>query len=167
MIKFGIIANTHGIKGHVKILSNSDFKELRLKKGAMLRLKDKFNTEEFDVVVSSWQEHKGFDLVKLKGFDNINQSEKLKNFNVFVPELTNEDVEEDEFLYDDLKGCTVIDNKGIEHGKVTNVVNYGADDCLEIKTSDGIKLIPFIDVFVETVDIENSKIIVNAIEGLL
>lgn len=53
MVKFGIIANTHGIKGHVKILSNSDFKNERLKVNNKLILKDKKTNQQETLTIKS------------------------------------------------------------------------------------------------------------------
>lgn len=169
MIKFGIVANTHGLNGHVKILSNSDFKEKRLKKGAKLVLKDQLKTVEVEVVVQTWKSQNGAEIVKLEGYDNIPQAQTIKGFNIFVEELTSDDIGEDEFLYEDLKKSQVLDQEGNLLGKVTNVVNFGADDLLEIRTVETrlIKLVPFNEVFVLDVDVKNKKIVINAMDGLL
>ena len=167
MVKFGIIANTHGIKGHVKILTNSDFKEKRLSKGSKLVLEDKWKKEKITVTVSSWKTNNGHEIVKLRDFDNINDVEKFKGFNIFVEELTNDDLNDDEYLFSDLQGCVVYNQYGEQKGKVSKVVNFGGDDLLQVRVNEENKFIPFIDQFILEVNIKDNKIIVNAIEGLL
>lgn len=169
MIKFGIVANTHGIRGQLKILSNSDFKKQRLKKGNFLYLQDKFKANEpLKVEIESWSTNKTFEIIKLKDFNNINDVEKFKNYTILVEELSNDQLDEGEFLHEDLKQCQAIDQNQNVIGKITGVVNFGADDCLQIKASDGeTKLIPFIDVFVKEINLENKTVEINVIEGLI
>lgn len=76
---------------------------------------------------------------------------------------------EDEFLIDELVGLEVFDNNdGKKLGFVIGVSNNGASDLISIKTnSKKICLIPFVKAIVPIVDIENKKIMINNLEGLL
>lgn len=169
MIKFGIIANTHGIKGQVKILSNSDFKKQRLKKGNYIYIQDKFATKEpIKLQIESWSTNKNFEILKFVGYDNINDVELFKNYNILVDNLDTNQLAKDEFLHTDLKLCKAVDQNGTEIGQVNDIVNYGAQDCLQIKTPSGeLKLVPFIDVFVTDIQMESKTIVINVIDGLL
>lgn len=170
MLKFGIVANTHGIRGHLKILSNSDFKNQRLKKGSKLYLEDKFSTNKIAVTVSSWKKNNGSDIIKLENFDNINDVLKFKNYNIFVDELSNDLLKSDEYLFKDLIGCNILNSENNDiMGIVSEVSNFGGDDLLQIKVGNNgeIKYIPFIERFIKIVDIENKSIVVDIIPGLL
>lgn len=167
MIKFGKVANTHGLKGHVKILSNSDFKEIRLQKGANLWIVNELTNQETKVTVETWGHHKGFELVKFKEFNNINFVEQFKNDNVYCHELVDKDLEEDNYLHSDLIGCVLFDTDGNELGKVAKISDFGSGELLTFYVNYEMKLIPFVENFVEDVDIENKKIVVKLIEGLI
>lgn len=169
MIKFGLIANTHGIRGQVKILTNSDFKKERLKKGSFLYIQDKFKTiEPIKLEIKSWSPNKTFDIIGFVGLDNINDVERYKNFNIYVDDDVDLKLAPNEYLQSDLKGCVVEDMDGRIIGVVQQIANFGAQDCLEIKTnSDEIKYIPFVDAFVKDVDTLQSKIKVELIAGLI
>ena len=61
----GKIANTHGLKGEVKILAATDFPEERFKKGNTLFL-DVDGTKQ-EMTITTYRPHKQFHLVTFKG----------------------------------------------------------------------------------------------------
>ncbi len=53
-------------------------------------------------------------------------------------------------------------------GFVVGVSNNGASDLISVKTNTkNVSLIPFVKAIVPVVDIQNKKILINNIEGLL
>lgn len=109
-------------------------------------------------------------IVKFEGIDSINDILELKGKLLFVEEsVIRENLNEDEFLIDELVGLEVFDNEnGQKLGFVIGVSNNGASDLISIKTnSKKISLVPFVKAIVPIVDIKNKKIMINNIEGLL
>ena len=84
-------------------------------------------------------------------------------------EVVRKNLDEEEFLIDELTGLEVFDNNdGKKLGFVIGVSNNGATDLISVKTnSKKICLVPFVKAIVPIVDIKNKKIMVNNIEGLL
>ena len=80
-----------------------------------------------------------------------------------------ENLDEDEFLIDELVGLSVFDNAdGKKLGFVIGVSNNGASDLISVKTnSKKVCLVPFVKAIVPVVDIKNKKIMINNLEGLL
>ena len=108
--------------------------------------------------------------MKFEGIDSINDIIPLKGELLFVDdEVIRETLEEDEFLIDELVGLEVFDNAdGKKLGFVIGVSNNGATDLISVKTnSKKICLVPFVNAIVPVVDLENKKIIINNLEGLL
>ena len=68
-LQVGKIVNTHALQGEVKVVSNSDFKEERFKKGSQLYID--FNGDHIEVVVATHREHKGADLLKFKYLNSL------------------------------------------------------------------------------------------------
>lgn len=162
----GKIVGTHALKGEVKIYSESDFKEARFKKGNVLFID--YSGEKVEVTVASHREHKEFDLVSFEGLNSINDVEKYVKCELYVEETQLDDLEEDEFYYFELIGCTVLTDKDEELGIVKNVVNYGASDILVISgTNNKEVMIPFVNDFILDVDLETRTIKINPVEGLL
>ena len=75
MFNVGKIVNTHGIRGEVKVKRITDFEE-RFSKGELLYIQTKEG--HVPVIVENHRMHKGFDLLKFEGLDNINDVEKYK-----------------------------------------------------------------------------------------
>jgi 16S rRNA processing protein RimM len=164
LVKIGIIVNTFGIRGELKINPLTDFAEKRFKADQQLYIcKD----EKFEpVVVKSFRMHKGFALVLFHGLENINLVEKYKNCEIFIAKDDVHKLNKGEYYYFELKGCAVYsDNKFI--GTVSGV-DSGYQTILRIGNDEGKQvLIPYVDAFIKNVNIENKRIDVNVIEGML
>ena len=156
----GQIVNTHGIKGELKVKSSTDFVEQRFKKGAHLLIDNHGQMQ--DMTVASHRFHKGHVLVAFQGYQDINLVEKYKGCYLYA----NKDVElldEEEYYVGDLIGCDVFD-QGKKIGYVEDVQLYEHHDILVVKAKKRI-MIPYVDAFIENIDIENKRIDTTLIEG--
>ena len=162
----GKIVNTHALQGEVKVVSNSDFKEERFKKGSQLFIE--FNGEYIEVIVATHREHKGADLLKFKHLNSINDVEKYKGCDLLVSAENLDDLDENEFYYFEIIGCTVKATTGEEIGEITEILETGANDVWVVKRK-GQKdaLIPYIEDVVKSVDVEAKEVIIEVLEGLL
>ena len=78
-----------------------------------------------------------------------------------------EALDEGEYLIDDLVGLDVYSNDK-KVGVVVGVSNNGANDLLSVRgLSKKISLIPFVDELVPEVDLDNKKVYINEIQGLI
>lgn len=163
----GKIVNTHGIRGEVRVMSSTDFPEERFKKGNQLAVFDGEKLIEM-VKVSSHRTHKNFDLLTFEGMANINDVEKYRNFLLKVNKEHLSELEENEFYYHEIIGCTVFSSEGQEIGEVTEILATGANDVWEVTPTKGKKhYIPYIAEVVKEIDLENQKIVIDVMEGLL
>lgn len=163
-LKVGSIVNTFGIKGELKVDSLTDFPEVRYKADSVLYIL--FNGKYEKVTVKSYRVHKGFVLLLLKNLENINFVEKYKGSDVFVSKEDLHHLKEGQFYFFQLVDCEVVYNENVI-GKVEDV-DSGYQAILRIKTNDGKQLlIPYVDRFIKSVDIEEKKIFVDLIEGFL
>lgn len=160
-LKIGKIIGTHALKGELKIRSNSDFNDQRFVVGRQLLIGDFQNA----FIIKTVRFHKGNFLVSFEGLQNINLVEKYVGLDVYGYK---EDVEleDDEYFYGDLIGCTVI-NDDQEIGKVVSIFNNGAHDILSVKTAKGKISIPYVDAFIEDIDISSKQIKVHLIKGFI
>ncbi|WP_017727285.1 ribosome maturation factor RimM [Halalkalibacterium ligniniphilum] len=166
--KVGKIVNTHGVRGEVRVISTTDFPEERYAVGTTLYLESP-NQEKRPLVVSGHRQHKSFDLLRFEGLDSINEVEGFKGCLLMVPEEELQDLEEGEFYYYEIIGCTVQTDDGRELGKVKEILAPGANDVWVVQRKEGGKdiLIPYIDEVVVDINVENKIITIHAIEGLL
>lgn len=160
-LKIGKIIGTHALKGELKIRSYSDFNDQRFVIGHQLLIGD--FPDEF--IIKTVRFHKGNFLVSFEGLQNINLVEKYVGLNVYGYKDDIE-LEDDEYFYGDLIGCTVI-NDNQEIGKVVSIFNNGAHDILSVETGHGKLSIPYVDAFIEDIDINNKQIKVKLIKGFI
>ncbi len=162
-ISIGKITNFFGIKGEAKVGYSN---ENHLKIAKKVYMMDSSEKEELEI--QNVRFGKNFAIVKFKGIDDINELIRFKGQRIFIlKEDAVKKLDKDEFLIQDLIGCTVW-NGSEKVGEVVNISNNSSQDLLNIKNPIGqVKLVPFVNEFFPFVDIENKKIEIKPIEGLL
>ncbi len=155
LIYLGKFVNTHGLKGEIRIISDFEFKE------SVFRVGNSIYIDNNKYIISSYRKHKNYDMVMLEGINNINDIEIYKGCNVYI----DTDEYNFEYVYSDFIGMDVyMDNK--YKGKVIEVLKSKLYPILKIE-NNGNFLVPYTDVFVKKIDLENKSIIINSIKGLL
>lgn len=168
LFNVGKIVNTHGIRGELKILSATDFPELRFSKGSELLFVSPEGDKTRQATVESAREHKGMFIVRFKEWDNINQVEPFKGWSVKVDEESLAELDEDEYYYHEIIGCTVVSQDGQELGKITEILSPGANHVWVVKRPKGKDLLlPVIDEVILDVNVEEKRVTVELMEGLL
>ncbi|GEN82050.1 ribosome maturation factor RimM [Sporosarcina luteola] len=164
----GKIVNTHGIQGEVRVISRTDFPEERYAIGNELTLFMPNEKKPIKLIVASHRRHKNFDLLTFEGHININDVEKYRDGLLKVSEKQLGELEEGEFYYHEIIGCIVLTDTGEEIGEVTEILATGANDVWTVTPKAGKpQYIPYIDDIVKEVDIEQKRIIIEPMEGLL
>ena len=156
----GKIVNTFGIKGEVKVnLYTEDISNFKTNNKVYV------NDKEMQVENSRLQ--KNMLILKFKGIDNMNDAEDLRGSIIKVNRSKN-DLPEGTYYIADLIGLDVYTEDGNLFGKVTDIYNTGANDIYTVKTQDGKEvLLPAIKDVIKQVDIQNEKIIVHILKGLI
>ena len=166
-LKVGKIVNTHSLKGEVKVISSTDFEEQRFEKGTELLI-TRGNQVVKEVTVESYRTHKNNLLVKFVGTDSIEEAEKLKNLQIKIDSDNIGELEENEFYFHEIIGCEVFDENGKSLGEISEILTPGANDVWVIKSQNGKEiLIPYIEDVVKKIDVENKKIDIEVMEGLI
>lgn len=166
----GRIVNTHGIKGEVRVISTTDFEDNRFAPGSRLAIFKKDENKPTWVTIESSRRHKNFILLTFEGMYNINLVEPFKEglLKVTKDQLDEDELEENEYYYFEIIGCEVFSEEGEKLGVVTEILETGANDVWEIKAPNGKKhYIPYIEDVVKEIDVEEKKIIIHVMEGLL
>lgn len=164
--KIGTIVNTHGIRGELKIKAITDFADDRFQKGQAIYRLDK--GQYVKEMIAKARVHKGMWLVTFEGVDNINQVEIFKGQDVFVDEEDRDDLDDGEYYYNEIIGCTVVDLDGQTLGEIKEIMTTGANDVWIMKRPKGKDgLIPMIDDVVKEVNVADKVITIDVLEGLL
>lgn len=164
-LRVGVISNTHGVRGEVKIYPTTDdirrFKKLR-------KCIIDTGKERIDVEVESCKFFKQTPILKFKSIDQLNDVERFKGKNLLVHRDQAVKLEKNEFFIVDLIGLKVETDEGMELGVLTDVLQTGANDVFVVKMSDGNEvLIPYIEQCVPEIQPETGKFTVHLLPGLL
>ncbi|GLX71177.1 ribosome maturation factor RimM [Paenibacillus glycanilyticus] len=164
----GKLVNTHGLRGEVKILPQTDFADSRFAPGSKLSLQHPDNGQSLVVEVVSAKEHKGMYIVKLKGYNDINEVEKYKGWVLKIAEDELEDLEDGEYYYHEIIGCKVVTEDGEELGNISDILRPGANDVWVVDMPKKKQLLlPIIDEVLLKVDVANKTVTVRLLEGLI
>ncbi len=161
----GKIVNTQGIRGEIRVLSNSDFKDIRFAVGN--KLEAKMRRESEIVEIEKHYQHKTFDIIKLKGYDNINDVLKFKNALLLGDALDDEALGEGEFFVEQIVGLNVVDQDANHVGVVKSINTQSYQKLLTIKTEGKDAMIPYVDEFVSEINLDTNTMHVNLIPGLI
>ena len=161
MIEVMKIINTHGVKGEMKAVHYADsplfFKKVK-------RLYDK-NEKEF--IIQGVREGKNCILVTIDGIDDMDKAERMKNVYLYAKREDFPSLPKGEYYLIDLIGLTAETVEGELIGTVSDIIEKAAQNLLVIKKDDKEILIPKCDAFVDRVDLEEKKIYITPIEGLI
>ena len=165
LFRVGVISNTHGIRGEVKVYPTTDnvrrfddLKEVILDTGK----------EQLILHVTSVKFFKNMVILKFKEFDNINDIIPYKGMDLLVTRENAIPLEEGEYYIADIIGSKVITDEDKILGTLTDVLQTGANDVYVVKTKDGKEvLLPSIEECILDRDIENKIVKVHIMKGLL
>ncbi len=150
-IELGIITSTHGIKGEIKLKSNFSRKDLVFKEGFKIYIGE----EKQEEIINTYRVHKGFDMITLKGFNDINEVLKYKGLKVYIKK-EHLNLAPGEFLITDLIGCKIIDNNKC-YGTVLDIVENKAGILLYVKAQK-FYYIPYNQEFIKEINILKKEI---------
>lgn len=161
--KVGKIVNTQGLKGEVRVYPFTDdinrFDELDV-----FYLDKDFSTK--------WNvervRYKGnLVIMKIKDIDSIEKAERLRDKFIYVSREDSRDLEEEEYFIADMIGLEVFTLDGKKVGVLSDVLQYAANDVYVIKGEEKEYLIPAIMKFVPTIDMNERKMIIDPIKGMI
>ena len=159
MIIMGRIAAAHGIRGLVKIQPFTEYVD------SLLDYKSWWIGHEHgpwrEVKASRCEAHGKTLVAQLPDCPDRTAAEKLKGLLIAVPRSSLPEQGEGEFYWSDLIGLTVVNEAGMTLGPVTNLLETGANDVLQVQGDNGEILIPFVATVIKRVDLENSTIRVD------
>ena len=164
----GKIVNTHGLQGEIRVISITDFAEKRYKVGNSIYLFMENEKTPKKLKITTHRLHKNFNLLTFEGYYNVNLAESLRGGILKVPAEALGKLEENEFYFHEIIGCTVYTDEGEEIGTISEVLTPGANDVWVIKRKAGKDLlIPYIEQIVKSVDVTSKKVTITPMEGLI
>lgn len=164
-LRVGVVTSTHGLKGEVKVYPTTDapedfydFEKVYLKMGKNERRLELENVRFFKELV----------ILKFKGINRLEEVERFRQCELYIDREDAKPCEENENFIADLIDMEVVTDEGVELGTLIDVYETGANDVYIVKTKDKKELmIPAIRDCILDVDLEQNKMTVHLLDGLL
>ena len=164
-LKVGQITTTHGIHGEVKVFPYTDSPERFLDLEYATVGDPENGTRLFFEKVRFF---KNLVILKFKGIDNIDDVIRYRGKDLWIPRELGQELSENEYYIVDLIGMQVFLEDGTLFGVLKDVLQTGANDVYIVSTKDhGEVLIPAIRDCILSVDVENMKMTVSLLKGML
>lgn len=164
-LRVGVISSPHGVKGEVKVFPTTDdpARFLDLKKVILDTKK-----EHIDLEITGVKFFKNQVILKFKGYNNINDIEKYKGMDLLISREDAVPLGENENFIIDLIDMTVITDTGETLGTLVDVMQTGANDVYIVETPQKKEvLLPAIKDCILDVNVEEKRMLVHVLEGLL
>ncbi len=159
----GKIVNMHALKGEVKVYPfTNDLKRFETVGQVYL---DAACQKPLKIIGVKYQ--KNMVILKFEGYNHINDVEHLNQSDLYIDRnVQGIDLDDEEFYIADLIGMQLVDEAGVRHGVVKDVLQLKMQDVLEIEENGTIWFMPFVDPFIIEVDMEAKTLIVSILEGI-
>ena len=165
-LRVGVIIKPHGIKGELKVYPTTDSAS-RFDEITHVKLIQQ-GKELGDFKLAGVKYFKDIVIIKLKGFNDINEVESLKGAELYIPREEGAALNEGEYYIADIIGMEVVTDEGVKLGTIKDVMETGANDVYVVERPEGRELlIPAIKQCILNTDIEANVMTVHLLDGLL
>lgn len=155
---------SQGVKGYVKAVAYSGVPERFLKLRTLYIGTD---NEPIGMILEDIIVRERDILLKFKNIDNREEAAALVRQELFLPYEQKLELSEGVFFIHDLIGLRVFDIEGNFLGEVTDVLQMGANDIYQVGDGDSEILVPAVSEFVKEINLDEKKMIVKLIEGMI
>jgi len=169
-VEVGAIVDAYGLKGWVKVAAHADAGRggdalLSAKRWWLLKGHERSSAPALQA-----KTHSDSIVAHLGGVADRDGALALRGSRVYICRSDFPALEVDEFYWVDLLGLDVVNLTGVPLGKVADMIDNGAHSVLRVEYVDtgkdgkpvsGERLIPFVGVFVKTVDQAAKQIVVD------
>jgi 16S rRNA processing protein RimM len=164
----GRVLRPHGIRGELRVEVLTAYPE-RIVPGQQLHL----GPDPADVsaarlyTVAQARRHQHYLILQLAGVSDRNAAELLRAQYVMVALQDAVPLDDDEYYLFQVLGLDVITTEGEALGRITDVIETGANDVFVVRGPRGEVLLPVTDECVQRIDLDKGIVTVHLMEGLL
>lgn len=164
-LEIGQIVNTFGLKGELKVKHfTDDITRFNKLKNILIEKNGVLTEHKIEYV----RYHKNMVILKIKGIEDINQAEVLRNAYLKIHRKDAVKLPENSYFIADLIGAQVYTTQGDLLGDIYDIFPTGSNDVYVVKNELGKQiLIPALKSVIKNVDVESKKIVVELPDGLI
>ena len=167
LVSLGKAIDAFSLDGTLKVYCTTNMGEKRYKKGAKVLLCNPETEEKIEAEVLNYRHNGLFDFIKLNIINSKEEANSKKGYEICVIK-NRDDLDKNTYFYSDLVGCKIVDKDGNNLGFVGKIEEFPAQITLRVnRQGKPDYFVPFIETFIKEIDIENKRIVINVIEGLL
>jgi 16S rRNA processing protein RimM len=163
IIQVGLIINSHGLKGELKVLPQTDDPEIFLQLEELIRIEGDKRTFHS---LEGAREVKNHWLIKLEGISDIDAAKSLKGEALYTTEDQVRPLDEDEFYIHDLIEAKVYSTEGRFLGIICNYFDAGSQGVCEVKSESGAFLFPTSEEILKEIR-PNGEVVIQLIPELI
>ena len=174
LVLVGQIARTHGLRGDVYVISETDFPEERFAPGAQLLMRrrggegDAMAPGSVETVrIEAVRFHNGRPIVRFEGLASIDRAETLGGATLWIRAASRAPLPDGHYYHDALIGCAVETVTGQAVGRVTRIDAFGSAPLLVVTDGRHEVLIPLAEAICVRIDPAARRIVIDPPEGLL
>ena len=158
-IPVGRVTRTHGLKGELKFFP-TDQEDLAVQSDQQILL------GEATFKIKCVRGAKSPFIIKFEGVDSIEVAQSLAGQEVLIAREDFESLPEGEYYRFEIEGLKVFDDTGKYYGFIEEIIETGSNDVYVVRENDKEWLVPMIDSVVQSIDLEQGKLIFHCVEGL-
>lgn len=165
LFAIGSIVKAFGIEGHVIVQPLTDFPSRFRKRNKVLLGRSEKDVRELEIE-RAVVEPRGVRL-KFAGIDDRSAAEKLAGSFLYVKETERARLPKGRYYTHDIVGLAVVDEDGVIHGTVREVLKMPAHDVYVVSGKGSEILLPAVKEFVLKIDLAARTMKVRLIEGMV
>lgn len=153
----GKLRRPHGVKGELLMDIETDFPQ-RLRPHKVVYVGE----DHEPLTIRSVRGHDRAMIVAFTGLDDVEMVGRLRNLLVYVKGNDLPSLPEGEYYFHQLLNLRVLDESGLELGRLTDILETGANDVYVVATESGKELLlPVIEDVILAVDLQKGEMVVR------
>jgi len=164
-LAIGRVVRAHGVRGELSVAVLTDFPE-RFQETEWIYVGDELEAQSYRIEKYRW--HKKNILLSLDGVVDRTQAEQLRGQFIQIPIEEAMPLPDGDYYRYQFVNVQVVTTKGDVLGRIADIMETGANDVFIIKNEAQQEvLIPFIPDVVKEIDLEQDRVVVELIDGLI
>lgn len=164
-IVVGRIVKPHGLKGELIVEVLSDAPE-RFARGSKFDMGDPDGTTFERLTVGKTRDDRGKLLVSFREVPDRTAAERVRGALLSISTEEAAPLPEGSFYDWQLQGLAVEDEEGVALGTLARVDRGAGPDLWIVETGRGEVMVPAVEEFIRSVDLDRGKVVVHTIPGL-
>ena len=158
------IVGAHGIKGAVRARYFTDTPDYYLKEKVFFLEKEGILSA---LNIISIKKSKNCWIILFDEINSRNEAEVIKGSRLLLPDNQLKPLENNEIFLHKIIGCRVEDQKGKILGKITDVMETGANNVYEVSNGSSAFLVPDVTHVVLELNVATQRMIIDPLPGLI